>query len=255
MCGKKSVNGPDEKNQLFGSHIFVPVKTRVNPAFGGYYIALPPAYYLGDTTFPLLVFLHGLGQTGNGDTDLHNITFDGIGKLLEEKRFPLSFTSNGQQHSFIVVSPQSSRPPDADEVAQLVTFICDRYRIDEKRIYLSGLSMGARVVTLAAAKFPMRFAAIVPIAGVANNQGMEERCRAIAAAGLPVWELHNSDDPMADVSDARRFIQYIRSFEPSIPPRFTVFDVYGHDAWTTALDPAYREDGMNIYEWMLQYQR
>jgi hypothetical protein len=90
---------------------------------------------------------------------------------------------------------------------------------------------------------------------VANNQGMEERCRIIAESNLPVWELHNSDDPMADVADARRFIAYISGFQPAILPRFTVFDVYGHDAWTTALDPEYQEDGMNIYEWMLQYER
>jgi hypothetical protein len=84
---------------------------------------------------------------------------------------------------------------------------------------------------------------------------MEERCRSIAEANLPVWELHNADDPLANVSDAQRFISYISGFNPITPPRFTVFNAYGHDAWTTALDPGYKEDGMNIYEWMLQYTR
>jgi predicted peptidase len=131
----------------------------------------------------------------------------------------------------------------------------NRYRIDSTRIYLSGLSMGARVVTVTAAKYPMHFAAIAPMAGVAVTPGVEERCRSIAESGLPVWHFHNMDDPMASVQDAEQFIDLIRINNPIISPRFTIFDVYGHDAWTKALDPEYRENGLNVYEWMLQYNR
>jgi len=35
----------------------------------------------------------------------------------------------------------------------------------------------------------------------------------------------------------------------------TLWPTGGHDAWTQASDPEYREEGMNIYEWMLQYKR
>jgi predicted peptidase len=174
---------------------------------------------------------------------------------MKEKRFPVSFYVNDKEFSFIVVSPQTSRQPSVSEVMDMVEYLHKSFRVDSRRIYLSGLSLGARVVTLVAAKYPETFAAIVPIAGVAINAGMKERCKSIAEANLPVWELHNIDDPMANVADARRFISYLKDFNPPVSPRFTVFDVYGHDAWTTALDPVYREDGMNIYEWMLQYSR
>jgi hypothetical protein len=60
---------------------------------------------------------------------------------------------------------------------------------------------------------------------------------------------------MADVKETERFIDMIGTFNPAVPPHLTIFNVYGHDAWTTALNPGYRENGMNIYEWMLQFSR
>jgi predicted peptidase len=255
-CRKKIVTQPVQAQQaVAGTHLLFPVNKQINDAFGGYYVAIPPHYFESTDSFPLLLFLHGLGQMGDGNSQLRYVLNDGIGKLMKEKRFPVSFYVNDKEFSFIVVSPQTSRQPSVSEVMDMVEYLHKSFRVDSRRIYLSGLSLGARVVTLVAAKYPETFAAIVPIAGVAINAGMKERCKSIAEANLPVWELHNIDDPMANVADARRFISYLKDFNPPVSPRFTVFDVYGHDAWTTALDPVYREDGMNIYEWMLQYSR
>jgi predicted peptidase len=255
-CRKKIISEQDQGEQSVAeTHLLFPVIKKINDAFGGYYVALPPQYFETKDSFPLLIFLHGLGQMGDGNSQLHYILNDGIGKLIKEKKFPVSFRVNGEDRSFIVVSPQSSREPTVDEVMEFIDYIRGSFRTDKHHIYLSGLSLGARVVTLVAARHPDIFAAIVPIAGVAINSGMKERCRNIATSNLPVWEFHNADDPMANVADARRFIDFIRDFNPAIQPRFTVFNVYGHDAWTTALDPAHREDGMNIYEWMLRYSR
>lgn len=236
-------------------HSFIPVVNQVNAAFGGFYIALPPDYFETSQTFPLLVFLHGAGQMGNGNTEIEYLTFDGIGKLIANKKLPSSFVVGGSRHSMIIVTPQSHRQPTSDEVLQFVQYIFSKYRVNKHRIYLSGLSMGARVVTFTGAKYPMYFAAIIPIAGVAATPGIEERCKRIAEASLPVWVFHNAEDPMADVADPVMFDNLINQFNPSIPPRLTIFNVYGHDAWSTALDPLFKEEGMNIYEWMLQFSR
>ena len=256
MCGKKTVQ-PDSVNipVITGSHTLFADTQRINGAFGGCYVALPPGYAESNSKYPLLIFLHGLGQRGDGKEELKFLLFDGIGKVIKDNRMPATFTVLGQEFSFIVVSPQYNHQPDVDEVMEMIDLISEKYRIRSNRIYLSGLSLGARIATLVAAEHPRKFAAMVPIAGVATNDGMEMRCKNIAEANLPVWELHNEDDPMANVEDARRFINYLSGYSPAVPPRFTIFDKYGHDAWSTALDTAYREDGKNIYEWMLQYYR
>ena len=256
MCRKRSIEAiPIDVPVVTNSHVLIADTQRINEAFGGYYIALPEGYSGNTRRYPLIVFLHGLGQRGNGKDELKYLLFDGMGKVIKDNRMPSSFTVKGEDFSFIIVSPQYNKQPGVEEVIEFVNHITANYRVRTNRIYLSGLSLGARIATLAAAEHPKKFAAVVPIAGVATNEGMNERCKSIAEANLPVWELHNADDPMADVEDAKLFINYLLSYSPSIAPRFTIFDKYGHDAWTTALDTAYREDGLNIYEWMLQYYR
>ena len=256
MCRKQTVNSvPIVTPAVAAGYTLIPDTTSINKSIAGFYVAIPPGYQQTRTKYPLLVFLHGLGQIGDGKSQLKYLLYDGIGKVILHDRLPASFNVQGEALSFIVAFPQYNNTPTVDEVMQFVDTISSMYRVKNNRVYLSGLSLGARIVTLTAAAFPKRFAAILPIAGVATNAGMEERCAIIADAGLPVWELHNADDPMANVADAKQFIDLLNEHHPLIPPRFTVFDQYGHDAWTKALDTAYREDGKNVYEWMLQYYR
>lgn len=237
------------------SHTLIADTNQINEAFGGYFIGLPNGYEDSREKYPLLIFLHGLGQRGNGKEQLKYLLYDGIGKTLKDNRMPVHFTVEGTDFSFIIVSPQYQKQPTEDEVIQLVDLMEKKYRVRTNRVYISGLSLGARISTLVAAKYPKRFSAMVPIAGVATTPGFGERAKSIAEADLPVWELHNNDDPMSDVNDARRFIDSLNSHSPLVPSRLTIFDKYGHDAWSTALDTAYRENGKNIYEWMLQYYR
>jgi hypothetical protein len=35
----------------------------------------------------------------------------------------------------------------------------------------------------------------------------------------------------------------------------TIWPTGKHDAWTKASDPNYKENNMNMYEWMLQYHK
>ena len=255
FCKKHVLHiSPDDMVETEQPDLIAVIK-QINPSLGGYYIALPKHYNQTRKTYPVLVFYHGLGQTGNGSTDLPYLLNDGIGKVLSDKKFPPNFTINGRNSSFIVVSPQYSQEPTMQEMVQFMTYIMSTYRGDQKRLYISGLSLGARLTTLLAGTYAKDFAAIVPISGVAINPGIEERCMYIAENNLPVWAFHNQDDPLANLADATNFINLIKSYNPPVLPRMTIFNVYGHDAWTTALNPEYKEDGKNMYEWMLQYSR
>jgi len=229
------------------------IQKEVNAASGGYYIALPALYNKTTKKYPLIVFLHGLGQMGNGKEDLDYILNDGIGKILKDKKFPPNIKSGQNNFSFIVVSPQFSKKPSAEEVISIVNEIKSNYRINESRIYLSGLSVGGIVTTNVAAAYPTRFAAIVPMAGVEIDSTVTSKSEQIARAGLPVWVFHNEDDPMISLFFPQQFVSILKSFKPSVEPKLTIFPYYGHDAWTMALDPSYKEEGRNIYEWMLQY--
>lgn len=230
-------------------------RERINQAFGGYLAAVPPRYEVSETNYPLLVFLHGVGQMGNGDTDLELLLIDGIGRMLDESVVPSEVQSGGRRHSFIIISPQYNRQPVPEQVTSLVNHITNTFRVDTNRIYLSGLSSGGVLVTETASRFPSSFAAIVPIAGVMTSGNLQQKCERIAASGMGVWSIHNSNDPTIRASHAEKFVSLVNSFNPRQQARLSLLNESGHDAWSIALKPDFRREGMNIYEWLLQFTR
>lgn len=235
--------------------ILKPVTVKLSDAIGGYYSSLPFYYDKTSKRYPLLVFLHGGGQVGNGQIDLPLLLNDGVAKLVQEKKFPANFAVNGKNFSFITLSPQFSRYPSDADVKLFIDFAKKAFRIDTARIYLSGLSMGGTVSANMGGEYTSELAAIAPIAGVSTGSTMKAICNNIAAGRLPVWVFHNNGDPAFSVSDPINFVAAINTFHPAIAPKLTVFNSNIHDAWTDAINPKYKENGMNMYEWMLHYTR
>ena len=57
-------------------------------SFTGYYEALPANYSKTTSKYPVLIYIHGLGQRGDGTTQLDFVGIDGLGSLLEKKTLP-----------------------------------------------------------------------------------------------------------------------------------------------------------------------
>ena len=235
--------------------ILTPVTTTVSDIIGGYYKGLPYHYNETTKTYPLLIFLHGGGQVGNGKLDLPLVLNDGIAQLLDAKTFPANFNVDGKNFSFIILAPQFSVYPTNDQVADFMNFARKNFRVDTTRIYLSGLSMGGIVTSDMGAQYPYQLAAIVPLSGVFGTIGSELKCKKIAESNLPVWVFHNDQDPSLTPLGPQNFIALVDSFNPVILPKLTMFHAFGHDSWTQAINPSYKENNMNIYEWMLHYTR
>ena len=61
------------------------ITKNVGPDIGGYYAGLPGAYENNSKSYPLLLYMHGGGQFGNGAVDLPNLLSEGIPALLDTK--------------------------------------------------------------------------------------------------------------------------------------------------------------------------
>jgi predicted peptidase len=227
----------------------------INDKIGGYYFALPSNYSQTSHTYPLLVYMHGAGQFGNGNSDLPLLLKDGVAQVINDKKFPGSFTVNNQTFSFIVLMPQAKNFPGTVDINDCIELAKKSWRIDASRIYLSGLSAGSMVSCDFAADNTSKIAALVPMAGVPGDYASTNKCQKLVAGHLPVWVFHCQDDPQVDISTAKGFVAKMTSLNPDIPPKLTIWPNGGHDAWTRAVNPSYKENGMNIYEWMLQYHR
>jgi predicted peptidase len=240
------------------------VLTAVTQAVGGtvkgYYQAVPSKYNETAINYPLIIFYHGGGQYGNGTTDLWKVLIEGMPKLLEDKKFPPSFTVNNKTFSFIVAIPQFTRRPGRADTDSLIAHFSGKFRIDPKRIYLSGFSLGARSLSEYAAYKPEKVAAITAMGGlIAIDSNLQSSTQKMVNANLPVWQFHNKDDSAWSYSEAQKFISLFNSYTPTVPAKFTTFDIgegkKHHDCWNRVSVPEYRESGKNIYEWMLSYSR
>ena len=227
----------------------------INPYIGGYYEAVPNHYQVTSKKYPLLIFLHGAGQLGDGSSQLPLVLNDGVAKEINARKFPANFIVSGNNFSFIVLSPQFNNYPPDSAVKSFIDFAIKHYRVDSSRIYLSGLSMGGILTTELAGLYPSLFAAVAPIAGESFGANRDLNAANIARGKLALWVFHNADDPSVPSVDATNFISLVNSYNPGVIPKLTLFPAYGHDAWTTALDPSYKENNMNVYEWMLQFKR
>lgn len=233
--------------------------TSVNVNCKAYYEYLPAGYQNTRDNYPVLIFLHGLGERGAGTpTTITNVLRHGPPRLINQRQWPDSFFVGGKKHQFIVISPQHINWPTPGDVDTLISFLIANYRVDRSRIYLTGLSMGGGVAWNYVGSnngFARRVAGIVPICGASSPS--VTRSNIIAANNLPVWATHNEGDPTAPVAYTNNYITYINGAPkpPNPLARKTIFAVSGHDAWTRTYTPSFRENNLNVYEWMLQYSR
>jgi len=234
----------------------------------GYYVYLPGGYNDVTAKYPLLIFLHGKGERGTGSNELSILN-----KVLSHG--PPKLIKNGQwdpAHPMIVVSPQfhddgtggNENNWGAGKVENLKNFILylkDTYRINEKRIYLTGLSHGGNgvfdYICLQDESLTM-LAAAAPVAAYAPKKNFE-RCDT-----TPIWVfVGDKDEP--NFTQCKLFYNgyNAQSPAPKYQARMTVFNDAGHDVWTRTYsgsaigtgDPTYNEFDMSLTDWMFQYER
>ena len=235
-----------------------PITANIDYAIKGYYEWLPADYNTSTSSYPVIIFLHGIGECGDGSqAQLPRVLANGPPKLINNKTFPTSVTVNGKTFSFIVISPQfNSNARTYTVVDTLVQYVVKKYRVDKSRIYLTGLSMGGGITWIYAgskATYANTLAALVPVC--ANTDAYPANAKIIAAASLPVKMFHNSGDPTVSVTFSQDWYNMLNADGINPAAQLTIFNANSHDAWSKAYDPTYTENGMNIYQWMLQYSR
>jgi predicted esterase/DNA-binding beta-propeller fold protein YncE len=182
--------------------------------------------------YPLIISLHGIGESGN---DLWRVKNEGLPKILDGKNtFP-----------FIVAAPQCPSSTEwyynggiQAKVNTMIDSLIARYPVDVNRIYLTGLSMGGIGTIDLAIRYPNRFAALMPIAF-----RIEDGWNVCAIKNIPIWAFHGEKDDIIPFSKAQTVINMLTVCGAS--PVFTSYPDLYHDAWTrTYNNPA-------VYEWLL----
>lgn len=229
------------------------MKTAMNGSVGGFVQTLPGDYLTSKKTYPLILAIHGINECGNGTTDLYKIEKKGIPGLIANNTFPTSFTCGKKSFEFIVIAPQFKTFPGTATLNYTLDYIINHYRVDTTRIYITGYSMGGGTVWEYAATYAKRVAAVVPVCGASSPT--ITKATAIAKSGVAVWAFHNDGDPKIACGNTINYIKYINAAKPIIEAKKTIFHASKHNAWNSAYNINYKENNMNVFEWMLQYQR
>lgn len=265
-CNKNNSGNPDIQPSPYS---LAPKPIAISAHIKGYYEYLPEGYLTdpGSTKYALLIFFHGANEIGSDSTALGKLLINGPLKQVNNGNFPTSFTVNNKAFKFIIIAPQftTSDAPYPEEVEQVIDYANQKYRVDASRVFLTGLSFGAGVCWNFVGKnsnYAKKIAAIVPIAAYISELKNDfkidvSKSRIIAASNLPIWSTHNRNDNECPLSWVLNADSLVKSFRPAPKPlpKLTVFEQWGHEGWTTTYDPQFKENNLNIYEWMLQYHR
>jgi predicted peptidase len=184
------------------------------------YILFVPHDYKADKAYPVILFLHGAGETG---TDGKKQAAVGLGPAIrkQEKSFP-----------YLAVFPQSQKrtwragSDDANRALAILEEVQKEFKIDPKRVYLTGLSMGGAGTWSLAIAHPEKWAAIVPICGPGDADA------AAKIKDIPCWAFVGDADRPQLVEGLRKMIKALK--DAGGKPKFTEYPGVGHNSWDRA---------------------
>lgn len=212
----------------------------------GFYEYLPPEYD-GAGTLPLLVFWHGIGENGNGTTELDRVLVNGPPRLINRDQWPAT-------RPFIVLSAQhaGSGCPTSNEIRAFITWALANYRVDAARVYLTGLSCGAiGSWNYLGDNTDTQVVAAVLVAGDGRSAWSRQMCM---LGRVAIWGFHGDADTTVSPDGTRVPMTSLIAC-PSPPrrdARLTMYPGVGHDSWSRTYDLS---AGHDIYAWLLAQHR
>ena len=220
---------------------------KITPSGIGYLEYLPDGYHSNSNDYPVVISLHGVKEKGTSSTNERQVLND----LPRVAKVGLPrYVKSGKKYPFILISPQlknqyGSWPPSF--VMEVLNHVRKTLRIDEKRIYLTGLSLGGFGVWKTAGEYPEVFAAIVPICAGGNSL---DKANAIAKQDVAAWGFHGDNDRIVSYTVTTKMVNAINSApdKPNPLAKVTIFPGMGHIIW----DKAYQET--NVIDWMLSFR-
>jgi len=187
------------------------------------YVVFVPANYTPERKWPVILFLHGAGESG---TDGRAQTTVGLGPAIRQRQ---------EAYPFIAVFPQCENTegriltrwlagsPDAERALRILAEVEKTYSVNPRQRILTGWSMGGYGAFSLAAAHPQHWSAVVPVAG-GGDPALAPRLTAV-----PLWAFHGALDPIVRVEETRQIIAAIR--EAGGTPRYTEIPDGAHDIW------------------------
>ena len=195
------------------------------------YVLRLPENFKKNKRYPLVIFLHG---GVNSDTRRLN------GRIRTVNSFYIP-----KNDQYIIASPiKLGIDWSAKKIQDMIAEIYSQLKIDKKRVYLTGLSMGGRGTFIVAAELSNTFAAIMPLSP--HHTPYSYISLAEKVSHLPTFLHHSTNDKTSKFSVAEDMYSKLSKINDNI-----IFDIgnFGHSGWNKIYsNPKY-------IEWLLSWRK
>ena len=181
------------------------------------YLAYLPSSYDKDTAkkWPLVIFLHGSGERGS---QLN---------LVRKNGLPFELDRRGDT-PYVMIAPQcpANERWNVTVLDALLTDLLKTYRVDEKRVVVTGLSLGGFGSWAWSCEHPERFAGVIPVCG-----GIDP-AKTVSLKGMPIWAFHGDADPTVKLAAGQAMVDAAKTAGADV--KFTIYPGVGHNSWGKA---------------------
>ncbi len=220
------------------------------------YRILYPENFDASTKYPIVLFLHGRGESGkDNEKQLYN-----GGKLFLAEKFRNDFPA-------IIVFPQCAESSywanveietvsnkrffnfqkggEATKSMDLVLKFTDNFFkntfVDQSRIYVGGLSMGGMGTFEILRRKPKTFAAAFAICGG------DDPANAKKYKNVPLWIFHGGLDDVVNPQLSYSVFRALRTLGNT--PKYTIYPKANHNSWDSAFAEA------DLFPWMFSHKK
>lgn len=193
-----------------------------------------PRDYVQSTRYPVLLFLHGMGERGDDNLrQLENGVLAFCAPDLQKRAptfvvYPQCPKSDTWARAPVDgTAPKEAMTPALAAAFGLLETLAKEFSLSPSARLVGGLSMGGYGTWELLCSHPGAFAGAMPICGGGDP------ARIGAAKNVPVWAFHGAKDDAVPVGASRAMVKALRRAGGRV--RYTEYSDVGHASWEPAL--------------------
>ncbi len=208
-----------------------------------------PMNYDSAKKHPVLLYLHGAGERGNDNfIQFTNLLGTAFGQADNPFKDAIVIAPQCPEGNQWVNTPWAFGDYRVDDVMEsneitmalkIFELVTEEFSCDEKRYYVTGISMGGFGTWNILMRHGEKFAGAVPICGGADST------KGAVVKDIPIWTVHSIDDPVVPVSGTQKMVQAIKD-AGGTKIIYTELDGHGHGVWN------YTVNSKEIYQWLFK---
>ena len=199
------------------------------------YRLMKPLTVEANKKYPLVIFLHGVGENGSDNrSQLKNGVMEFAKPAIREKfQFFMACPQCPQGVKWVDTNwglPKHTQHKEPTwpllTMMELKESLEKELPGDTSRVYICGVSLGGFGTWDAITRWPEKFSAAVPVCGGADE------AKAPMVVKLPIWTFHGDKDGVVLTIRSRNMVKAIK--DAGGDAKYTEYPGVGHDSWNKA---------------------